>query len=67
MRFRLLLILVALFIVANIPIDKLKALPFMVIPVFAHCDTMRGPVIKAAKKALNTENVTWYSVGTKER
>jgi len=29
----------------------------LVPPVFAHCDTMGGPVIKAAKKALETGNV----------
>jgi hypothetical protein len=26
-------------------------------PVFAHCDTMNGPVVKAAQKALETGNV----------
>ncbi len=32
-------------------------MPFFVPMVFAHCDTMRGPVILAAKKALATGNV----------
>lgn len=34
-----------------------KFFSFLVIPVLAHCDTMDGPVIKAAKKALDTGNV----------
>jgi len=32
-------------------------LPFLVPLVFAHCDTMDGPVIKDAKKSLETGNV----------
>lgn len=31
--------------------------PYLVPVVFAHCDTMSGPVIKAAKRALETGNV----------
>ena len=65
--FRLLLIIFALFIVAHIPTGNIKVLPFMVIPVFAHCDTMGGPVIKAAQKALNTENVNLVLVWVQKK
>jgi len=34
-----------------------KLFPFLVPVVFAHCDTMNGPVIKQAQKALDTGNV----------
>lgn len=34
-----------------------KFLPFLVPFVFAHCDTMNGPVIQDAQKALETGNI----------
>jgi len=34
-----------------------KFMPFLAPLVLAHCDTMSGPVIKDAKKALETKNV----------
>ncbi len=34
-----------------------KLFPFLVPAAFAHCDTMNGPVIKQAQKALDAENV----------
>lgn len=38
-------------------ITVLLALPFQTPMVFAHCDTMSGPVIKAAQKALESEDI----------
>ncbi len=46
---------VLLFILAHLGNDDL--FPFFVPMVFAHCDTMDGPVIKDAQKALETKNV----------
>lgn len=37
--------------------DFAKAVPFLIPFIFAHCDTESGPVIQAAKKALETKNV----------
>ena len=54
---RTLIIFAILFGITHIGTDKFNPLTFLVIPVFAHCDTMDGPVIKAAKKALDTGNV----------
>lgn len=31
-------------------------------PVFAHCDTLDGPVVSAARKALDTGNINYALV-----
>jgi len=43
-----------------------RFLPFLVPFVFAHCDTEDGPVVKSAKKALETGNVDSVLVWTKK-
>ncbi len=50
-----LLIMMAFVAVAMTNSDKLAT--FLVPAAFAHCDTMNGPVIQAARKALETGNV----------
>lgn len=50
-----LLIMIALIAVAMISSDKWVT--FLVPVVFAHCDTINGPVIQAARKALETGNI----------
>ncbi|MHC4687312.1 MAG: DUF6448 family protein [Planctomycetota bacterium] len=58
-------VLVALLVL--IPLDENKMFTFLVPVVFAHCDTMDGPVVKAAKIALEKGDVTpilkWVSKG----
>jgi hypothetical protein len=54
---RTLIVLFILFVAAQIGGKRANPLSFLVIPVFAHCDTMEGPVIKAARKALETGNI----------
>ncbi len=49
-------VLVALLVL--IPLDENKMFTFLVPVVFAHCDTMDGPVVKAAKIALEKGDVT---------
>jgi hypothetical protein len=36
-------------------------------PVFAHCDTMDGPVVKAAQKALETSNVNFVLIWVQQK
>jgi hypothetical protein len=49
-------VLVALLIL--IPLDENEMFTFLVPVVFAHCDTMDGPVVKTAKIALEKGDVT---------
>lgn len=45
-----------------------KLFPFLSIPfVFAHCDTMNGPVIQTARKALETGNVNLILVWVQKK
>ncbi|MBI4651971.1 hypothetical protein HY745_11960 [Candidatus Desantisbacteria bacterium] len=58
MKYKNIVILVILLIVLGVMFfGDGKFLPFLTPVVFAHCDTMGGPVILAAKKALETGNV----------
>lgn len=56
-KFKTIAILILLIIIFTIISIKFNSLPFLVPLVFAHCDTMGGPVIKSAQKALDTGNV----------
>ncbi len=51
-------LLVFLIVTANIIIGNFEQLGLAVPFVFAHCDTMDGPVITEAKKSLETGNIT---------
>ncbi len=46
--------------------DGNRFLPFLVPFVFAHCDTEDGPVVTAAKKALETGNVNLVLIWVKK-
>lgn len=52
-----LMLVLGMFAVAHLVPGKYSALSFFLLPVFAHCDTMSGPVIQAAQKALETGDV----------
>lgn len=39
---------------------------FTAVPSFAHCDTMNGPVVKAAQKALETGDIKYVLVWVKK-
>lgn len=54
---RSLVVLAVLFVALHILSGKYEAFSFLVVPVFAHCDTMSGPVVQAAQKALETGKV----------
>ncbi len=53
--FRLLTVLIFFVVVSFVSPDK----------VSAHCDTLDGPVVNAARKALNTENVNYVLIWVK--
>ncbi|MBW6515704.1 MAG: hypothetical protein K0B81_03690 [Candidatus Cloacimonetes bacterium] len=53
----IILLLMLVFSVVLMIIKDNPLLPFMFPLMFAHCDSIDGPVISAAKKALDTENV----------
>lgn len=53
----LLVLVVGMFAVAHVMPEKYSVISFLLLPLFAHCDTMSGPVIQAAQKALETGNV----------
>jgi hypothetical protein len=54
---RSLLLLLVLFAVAHVFSGHHAALSFLILPLFAHCDTMDGPVVQAARAALETGDV----------
>lgn len=57
-KYRIVIMLtLALILVAIMLLGDNELLPFLVPIVFAHCDTMSGPVIQAAQKALETGNI----------
>lgn len=57
-KYKILTLLILLVILFAIALVKRQGLLTFWIPfVFAHCDTMDGPVIQAAKKALETKDV----------
>lgn len=60
-----LLIMIALIAVALTSSEKWAT--FLVPVVFAHCDTMDGPVIQAARKALETGNVNMVLVWVQKK
>lgn len=57
-KYRIIASLVLLAVIfALLTLKRDNLLTFLVPFVFAHCDTMEGPVIQAAKKALETGNI----------
>lgn len=54
---RSLVVMVVVFAVFHLLSGRYDAFSLLAVPVFAHCDTMGGPVIQAAQKALDTNNV----------
>ncbi|MBI4972293.1 MAG: hypothetical protein HZA27_01155 [Candidatus Omnitrophica bacterium] len=57
-KYKVIALLISLFIISCATVFKRQTFFSFLVPfLFAHCDTMDGPVIQAAKKALETRNV----------
>jgi len=67
-KYRILIFLTLLVIIFAIVLVRRDSLLTLCIPfVFAHCDTMDGPVIQAARKALETKDVTPILIWVQEK
>ncbi len=63
--FKYIVLIVSFVVLASL--GRTKALPLLIPFFIAHCDTEGGPVIQAAKKALETRNIDLVLIWIKEK
>ena len=61
------IVLTLLFGLSQLDIGNLALFAILVTPVFAHCDTMDGPVVKAAQKALDSGKINLILMWVKKK